>query len=390
MPPITALDHSARPLLLAPSEARGWFGGEALACTDPAQVVADTDLEAAAEQLEAVFDSPPGTPVIAAALVTYEGAATVHVYDARAGSRIARGRAAARLVALAGASASDARAGGGPLVRDPRGDMGRGAHGAAVDAVREAIAAGDVYVANLTYRIDGAPALPPAAAFATLCARAGAPMSALLVADARSIASVSPERFLAIERARDGSRVAWIEPIKGTRPRGDTSKRDDALRDELLGSEKERAEHVMIVDLERNDLGRVAVPGSVRVEPLLGVFPTPYCHQMVSRVRAVLREDARLADVLEAVFPCGSVTGAPKRAAMRIIAELEASPRGAYTGALIVAQPGRLDSSVLIRTLEYHASGRVAWGTGGGVTIDSDPDAEWAETLLKAEPVLGR
>ena len=143
----------------------------------------------------------------------------------------------------------------------------------------------------------------------------------------------------------------------------------------------------MVVDLERNDLGRVCVPGSVEVSPLYEVVETPYCHQLVSTVRGIMRPDASLGDLLESAFPCGSVTGAPKVAAMRIARELEASPRAGYCGALVVAMPGRLDSSVLIRTLEYRADGSAAWGTGCGITIDSDPDGRVARK--RAQGIAG-
>jgi anthranilate/para-aminobenzoate synthase component I len=118
------------------------------------------------------------------------------------------------------------------------------------------------------------------------------------------------------------------------------------------------------------------------------VFPTPYCHQMVSKVRGELAPETSLAQMFDAAFPCGSVTGAPKIAAMRFLQELESSPRGAYCGMLAVAMPGRVDSSVLIRTLEY-AGGSVRWGTGGGITFDSDPESEWRESVLKTWPALG-
>ncbi len=213
-------------------------------------------------------------------------------------------------------------------------------------------------------------------------------MSAFLRAGDITVASASPERFVGIERGDDGARTVEIWPIKGTRPRSDDPVRDRRLARELLADEKERAEHLMIVDMERNDLGRVCSAGSVRVDPLMEVFPTPYCHQMVSKVRGELGAGMSLADVLGAAFPCGSVTGAPKLAAMRFLGELERSPRGTYCGALAVAVPGRFDSSVLIRTLEYDGE-LVRWGTGCGVTFDSDPASEWRESVLKTWPALG-
>ncbi len=224
----------------------------------------------------------------------------------------------------------------------------------------------------------GVPGIP----FASLLARTRADMAAFWQTPRVTIASVSPERFVRVM----GGRVQ-VCPIKGTRPRAEGDA-DNVMAAELATSEKERAEHVMIVDLERNDLGRVCRPGTVTAGPLFEVVATPYCHQMVSSVSGFLREDASLADLLEAVFPCGSVTGAPKIAAMRTIAALEASPRGHYTGSLVVAVPGEVDSSVLIRTAEY-TDGVVRWGAGGGITVDSDAAEEWLETALKASPFLG-
>jgi anthranilate/para-aminobenzoate synthase component I len=203
-----------------------------------------------------------------------------------------------------------------------------------------------------------------------------------------SIVSISPERFLSVRQ--EGRRRVEVWPIKGTCPRREDPTEDAATAAELAVDPKEHAEHVMIVDLERNDLGRVCEPGSVQAEPLCEVFQTPYCHQMVSRVGGTMRDDVSIGELIEATFPCGSVTGAPKIAAMESIERIERSPRGVYTGALVVAMPGALDASVLIRTLEYRLDGTACWGTGGGITIDSDPEAEWQEALLKAQPVIGQ
>jgi anthranilate/para-aminobenzoate synthase component I len=262
------------------------------------------------------------------------------------------------------------------------------AYEAAVERTREEIAAGNVYVANVTYRVTGRAVRSPAEAFTVLDGRAPAPMSAILRTGGSAVVSASPERFAGVERLEDGARTVEIWPIKGTRPRSDDPEEDRRLADELSADEKERAEHVMIVDMERNDLGRVCIAGTVRVDPLMEVFPTPYCHQMVSKVRGELASETSLAEVLGAAFPCGSVTGAPKIAAMHFLRGLERSPRGAYCGMLAVAMPGRFDSSVLIRTLEY-TEGSVRWGTGGGITFDSDPGSEWRESVLKTWPALG-
>lgn len=389
-------------LVLSPSDRTGWFGGTALASWSVREAHDDLTLQEAADMLEAV---ETGTrPAVAAALVTYEGAACVRVFGGGA-LRTPAGWTtwgdtveAADVVGLASRVAAGEGVGGGgerpaaaretSLVVDARYDMSPGAYEAAVERTREEIAAGNVYVANVTYRVDGRAARSPADAFAVLDGRAAAPMGALLRAGGAAVASVSPERFAGIERHEDGTRTVEIWPIKGTRPRSGDPGEDRRLADELRADEKERAEHVMIVDMERNDLGRVCAPGTVTVDPLMEVFSTPYCHQMVSKVRGELAPETSLARMLDAAFPCGSVTGAPKIAAMRFLQELESSPRGAYCGMLAVAMPGRVDSSVLIRTLEY-AGGSVRWGTGGGITFDSNPESEWRESVLKTWPALG-
>jgi len=383
-----ALSPQPRPLILAPSDARGWFGGTCVACWDPVSVICDLTLREAADALEGVMR---GTrPLLAAAILPYDGAAEVRTYAGGAilGADGWRGWGTGRELPSQvpdGAPSAVRTA----LLADCSADLDEAGFLARVEEIRERIAAGHVYVLNLTYRISGRPTLDSAHAFAELLDRAAGPMSAWWGDSRRPIASISPERFCAVERCGSGIDRAWIEPIKGTRPRGVGLRADEDFARELAHDPKERAEHVMIVDLERNDLGRVSVPGSVRVDPMLEVFATPYCHQLVSRVTGELAPATGLADLLESTFPCGSVTGAPKRAAMRIISELEQSSRCAYTGALAVAVPGRLDSAVLIRTLEYDGADVARWGTGCGITIDSDPSAEWRESVLKASPVVG-
>lgn len=372
LPPLASGERY--PLLLAPTGPRGWFGGSGLRAVDPVEVTEGVSLAEAGAALQAAFDAEE--PVLVAAVVPYEAPVTVLTY--------------------CGWSEVDAEqpgpeAGGvpraAPLVHGSRGSLNGREYRAAVREVRQRIAAGDVYVLNLTYTLSGAAARHGTELFEALHARGGAEMSAFLGMPGREIASVSPERFVRVTCEGD-TRVAEIWPIKGTCPRGADAAADDALAAGLADDEKERAEHVMVVDMERNDLGRVCEPGSVEVVPLLEVVPTPYCHQMVSRVRGTLREDASFADLLAATFPCGSVTGAPKIAAVRIAGELECGPRDLYTGSLVVARPGELDSSVLIRTAVLEGD-RLTWGTGCGITCESDPVAEWLETLLKASPVLG-
>lgn len=194
--------------------------------------------------------------------------------------------------------------------------------------------------------------------------------------------SASPERLLALH---DG--VAQTRPIAGTRPRfaGD----DDAARiRELVGHPKERAEHVMLLDLERNDLGRVCAPGSVRVDELMTVESYAHVHHIVSNVRGVLRTGVTPGQAIAAVFPGGTITGCPKVRCMQIIAELEGVGRGAYTGAMgWLGHSGDLDLNILIRSAEVEGT-RLRFRTGAGIVIDSDPQRELDETRAKARGML--
>lgn len=378
-----------RPLILAPSADAGWFGGSWLVAADPVEVHGSIPITRALDLLAATFESDH--PRVSVAVLPYDGEASVHTYGGawrREGDTWSQW---AHAFALEGSAAPDSRLEpvSQPLLRSAAAEMDQSAYGRAVAHAHEAIRAGDIYVLNLTYRVRGVPAGSPGQIYQSLLADAPAPMAALLGHPSRSLASVSPERFVSAMRKEDGSVSVTTEPIKGTAPRHERRADDFASAQSLVKSEKERAEHVMIVDLERNDLGRVCEIGTVLVDPLFAVFPTPYCHQMVSTVRGTLAATAGIADLLQATFPSGSITGAPKRSAMQHIAMFEVSERGAYTGSLVVAMPGMLDSSVLIRTLEFDHD-TAAWGTGCGITIDSDPATEWGESELKCWPVLGR
>jgi para-aminobenzoate synthetase component 1 len=243
----------------------------------------------------------------------------------------------------------------------------------AIEAVQDAIARGDVYQVNLVQHLSAAFRGRPAALAERL-----APLRPLhgrvLEGDGWAIGSASPELFL----ARRGRRV-WTMPIKGTRPRGEQG---------LTESEKDAAEHVMIVDLERNDLSRVCEPGSVHWPELMSPAPLAGVEHLVSRVEGRLREDATLTELLEAVFPGGSVTGAPKISALDHIAALEPVGRGASMGALGVVYPnGDLDLALTIRTFAI-ADGRIHLWVGGGIVWDSEPEAEIEESLVKARPIL--
>ncbi len=250
-------------------------------------------------------------------------------------------------------------------------------------AIRDYIAAGDIYQANLTTAFTGRLAPGPGrdlALFLALTGAGPAPFAALLRTPARSIVSHSPECFLA--RVGDAVRSA---PIKGTSRRRPGE--EAAARARLLGSAKDRAELAMIVDLVRNDLGRVAAPGSVRVAEPARVLDLAYVHHLVAEVAAVLRPGTTLGELLAAAFPAGSITGAPKRRAMAIISELEARARGPYCGAFgWVGEDGSAQLAVAIRTVVVTGD-EVVLAAGGGIVADSDPAAEWDELLAKAAPM---
>jgi len=259
----------------------------------------------------------------------------------------------------------------------------RAAHVAAVERCRQAIRRGDIYQANVATRFELTLHGSPHEAWARLVERLD-PARACLVADPDGTAvSASPELFL-----RRVGREVRSDPIKGTRPRrgGPGDARERAV---LAASDKDAAENVMIVDLMRNDLGRVCSTGSVRVPALLDVQPHPGVWHLVSSVRGTLADGLDDADLLAATFPPGSVTGAPKRRATEVIEEVEAHPRGLFTGALGYAGPlAGLELAVAIRTIEVEPGGTARLWAGGGITADSAPAAEWSECLDKAEPIL--
>ena len=253
-------------------------------------------------------------------------------------------------------------------------------HGARSEAIRAYIAAGDIYQANLTVSFSARLQPGPGndlAVFLALTATSPAPFAALLRTPERSIISHSPECFLAIA---DGAIAS--EPIKGTCRR--IAGQEAESRRRLLASAKDRAELAMIVDLMRNDLGRVAAPGSVRVAEPARILDLPYVHHLVARIEARLRGAVALREIISAAFPAGSITGAPKHRAMSIIRELEARPRGAYCGAFgWVAATGDAELAVAIRTLVMRGDA-IELAAGGGIVADSDAAAEWDELRAKA------
>ncbi|MEO5710828.1 MAG: anthranilate synthase component I family protein [Nocardioidaceae bacterium] len=258
----------------------------------------------------------------------------------------------------------------------------------AFDEVQRQLRAGNSYEVNLTYREAVTSPVDPVTAYLRLRASSPAPYAGYLQHQGTHLLSSSPERFALVDR--DG----WLEtkPIKGTTPRGGTPDEDEELRISLATDGKYRAENLMIVDLLRNDLSMVCAPGTVTVPTLMEVETYASVHQLVSTVRGRLRDGVGTVEALRALFPAGSMTGAPKLRTMSIIESVEDTARGAYAGAFgWVGADGRADLGVVIRSLVATA-GPDGWryelGTGGGITVRSDVDEEYAETRWKAERLL--
>ena len=256
----------------------------------------------------------------------------------------------------------------------------------AVNRVKQYIAAGDVFQVNLSRgwraRLDRA--IPPSVLYDRLRNANPAPFAGLATFDEDlAIISSSPERLVEV---RDG-RIA-TRPIAGTHPRGNNATEDAALARAMMTHPKERAEHVMLIDLERNDLGRLCTPGTVRVNELMGLESYRHVHHIVSEVTGALRSDVRPADVLRAVFPGGTITGCPKIRCMEIIHELEARPRSAYTGSIgYINRDGSMDLNILIRSITQNGA-NLTLRAGAGIVADSDPRRELAETRAKARGLL--
>ena len=270
-------------------------------------------------------------------------------------------------------------AGLGPL--DPQ--LSPGAYEAMFGELQEAIRSGDIYQANLTLPLAGGFTGDPVALYAALRPAAKAGYGGLVFDGSHWLLSLSPELFVSLKGG-----AARTKPMKGTRPRSADQALDLRLKDYLAGSEKDKAENLMIVDLLRNDLSRVAEPGSVEVEELFAVESYPTVHQMVSTVRADLADGKTAVDLVRALFPCGSITGAPKIRAMELIDAVERDARGPYCGAVgRIGPDGDTAFNVAIRTLRLteieNGRGKAVLGVGGAIVADSEPQAEWREALLK-------
>jgi para-aminobenzoate synthetase len=262
-------------------------------------------------------------------------------------------------------------------------------YAAAFARVQEHLHAGNSYEVNLTHRLTRVSDLDPVTAYLRLRELNPAPYSGFLqhdVTGARAwLLSTSPERYALVTPDRH----LETKPIKGTTPRGATPEEDEAHRERLASDAKTRAENLMIVDLLRNDLSLVCEVGSVEVPALMQVESYESVHQLVSTVRGRLRDDVTTVGALRALFPAGSMTGAPKLRTMQIIGEVESTPRGAYAGAFgWISGDGPADLGVVIRSLMTDGSGTWTLGTGGGITVKSGVDEEWAESEWKAERLL--
>jgi para-aminobenzoate synthetase component 1 len=325
----------------------------------------------------------PGPSAALPPPVDLAGFRAVYLFDPRERrGRIAGGDASARTrlaeqLRSAAAATSDAA----PALPSPTDSLGCTGFVRGVGAIREWIRRGDVYQVNLSRRLSF-PGIEPhqaRALYARLSGSGEAPFAAYLESPRRTVLSNSPERFLRVI-----GREVETCPIKGTRPRGSTPEDDLALARALSGSEKDAAEHLMIVDLERNDLGRVCEIGSVRVERLAELRSFASVHHLVSSVQGRLRAGVGVVDLLGATFPGGSITGAPKLRAMQIIAELEPVARDVYTGAIgYLDAAGGVDLSVAIRTAVLR-DGALHVHVGGGIVADSDAREEWLETEVKS------
>ncbi|MEM7364325.1 MAG: aminodeoxychorismate synthase component I [Pseudomonadota bacterium] len=260
------------------------------------------------------------------------------------------------------------------------------------DRIQSYLHAGDSYQVNLTHQLAVSGKGSPQALFGTLVQRQQCRYPIFIQEPHQAILSLSPELFFELDND-----LIVCRPMKGTRRRSLDPTLDEAARTELSGSDKDRAENLMIVDMIRNDLGRIATPGTVHVSDLFRIEPYPTVWQMTSTVEA--KTQSSLGDILTALFPCASITGAPKVHTMSIIRELESEPRGLYTGALGILRPDRkFRFSVAIRTLLIDIDDRIkgdgdqAWrghyGVGGGIVADSRSESEWDESLAKAA-ILG-
>ena len=269
------------------------------------------------------------------------------------------------------------------LTREWQSNMSQESYGNKFDSVQEYLLSGDCYQINLAQRFNAQYQGSEWQAYEKLEQYNSAPFSGFIRLEDCAILSVSPERFLELK-----DNTIETKPIKGTRPRSEQAQIDAEYANDLANAEKDQAENLMIVDLLRNDIGRVAKPGTVHVPKLFDIESFPAVHHLVSTIRAELDDQYHATDLLRACFPGGSITGAPKVRAMQIIEELEPHRRSAYCGSIgYISRHGRMDTSITIRTLVAEDKTLYAWA-GGGVVADSDCKSEYQETLDKLSRIL--
>ena len=358
----------------------GYFGYELAGCFEALPAAAEDELGVPDAVLLLV------DRVLAYDHLSGSGFAVGLGFGEDAASARANAERAAREVSQASEARSEPRASGGGGAGYARAVPAglESAYAKAIERAREEIAAGNVYQACLTRRLERGFGGDPWELHLALRRRNPAPFACFFELPEAAIVGSSPERFLLV--GADG--LVQSRPIKGTRPRGGDPLQDERERRALLASAKDRAENLMIVDLVRNDLGRVCELGSVRVPELMAVEEYASVFHLVSTVSGRLRRGCDALDALRAAFPPGSMTGAPKLAAMRLLRQLEPVRRGVYSGAIgYLDARGGADLAVVIRTLVL-ARGRAFLHTGGGIVADSEPEAEWRETVAKAAPLL--
>ena len=341
-----------------------------------------------AGQIEPTLQLPDSNSVLPVALATRFKAAVIRDNDQQQLFVIAEAGQSSTLAVIkadiAALAASDRTQPQAPVVASVREDDSQ-SYIDAIARIHRYIHEGDVFQVNLSRRweITLAEDTSPASLLSNLAQHNPAPFAGMATWDGAAIISSSPERLV---RVRNG--VVETRPIAGTRPRGAATASDKAYSKELLAHPKERAEHIMLIDLERNDLGRLCIPGTVEVNELMALESYAHVHHIVSNVRGRLRENISPGEVIRAVFPGGTITGCPKVRCMEIIAELEQRPRGAYTGSMgYINRDGSMDLNILIRSmvcqdrqLELHA--------GAGIVFDSNAEAELEETRAKARGLL--
>lgn len=272
---------------------------------------------------------------------------------------------------------------GQAAVSEPKPMLTRDAYVEAIRAAKRHIEEGDIYEINLSHPMAAQVEGDARAVYAAMREVGPVPFAAYMEFDGIGVCCASPERFVSKE-----GRALRSDPIKGTTGRGATPERDETLRGELLASEKNRAENLMIVDLVRHDFSRVCIPGSVKVDRLFEIQTFRTVHQMVSTVVGELQDNVSVEAVLAACFPMGSMTGAPKIRAMQLIEELETWKRGIYSGAIgFITESGDFSFNVVIRSAVIR-NGHLTYGVGGAITSDSDPETEWEETLIKARALV--